>query len=106
MNVRSAAKLVMLFTYRQLQETTIMMKLFSGFKVRLKNNKIVHKLGRVLLKSLTYSAALFGVSAFMIGFIVMASVVEIFGLFILEIILFGNLILMIVIIPVGLMLRK
>ena len=82
-----------------------MMKLFSAFKLRLKNNKIAQAAGRILLNSLTYGAALFGVSAFMIGFIVMASVVEIFGLFILEIILFGNLILMIAIIPIGLVLR-
>ena len=82
-----------------------MMKFFSAFKVRLKNNKILQVAGRVLLKSLTYGAALFSVSASMVGFIVMASVVEIFGLFILEIILFGNLIFMILIIPVGLMLR-
>lgn len=53
-------------------------------------------------------AALFylGAAIFIIAFVLAGSIVQIFGLYLLEIVLFGNALLMFIIIPIGVYLRK
>jgi hypothetical protein len=74
--------------------------------MRLKKTKVVKDLGENILRYLKNGAFIFAISVFIIGFIVFASQFQIFGLYLLEILLFGNLILMVLIIPVSLILRK
>lgn len=74
--------------------------------MRLKKNKVLKDLGKKILHYLKNGAFIFAISVFMLGFIVFASQFEIFGLYLLEILLFGNLFLMALIIPISLILRK
>ena len=74
--------------------------------MRLKKSKVLKDLGEKILRYLKNGAFIFVTCVFIIGFIVFASQFKIFGLYLLEILLFGNLILMAIIIPISLIFRK
>jgi hypothetical protein len=70
--------------------------------MRLKMKKLINKIKPFVFAGFYYFAA----AVFIVGFTVASSIIKIGDLFILEIVLFGNLAAMLLIIPVMIFLRK